>query len=47
MKDVAMFIVAVAMATTLLLPGRQTPKVIEATGKAFQGSLATAITGKK
>jgi hypothetical protein len=46
-SKVAMFIVAVAMVTTLVLPGRLTPQVISAGGKAFQGSLATAITGKK
>lgn len=44
---IALAIVAVAMITTLVLPKRMTPEVIKAGGQAFQGSLATAITGKK
>jgi hypothetical protein len=47
LSRIAMAIVAVAMVTTLVLPGRMTPQVIEAGGRAFQGSLATAITGRK
>lgn len=47
-EKVALAIVGVAMITTLVLPGRQTPRVITATGGAFRGSLATAMgTGKK
>lgn len=47
-ERIALAIVGVAMITTLILPGRQTPKVINATGTAFRGSLATAMgTGKK
>jgi hypothetical protein len=46
-QKVALAIVAVALVTTMVLPGRQTPAVIKATGGAFSGSLATAITGKK
>jgi hypothetical protein len=39
-------IVAIGMATALLLPGRQTPAVIKAAGGLLQGSLRTSITGK-
>jgi hypothetical protein len=47
-ERVALAIVGVAMVTTLILPGRQTTRVIGATGTAFRGSLATAMgTGKK
>lgn len=42
-EKVAMGIVAVAMVTTLILPGRQTPQVISAFGNAFSGSLKTAM----
>jgi hypothetical protein len=47
LSRVAMAIVAVAMVTTLVLPNRGTEKVVRAGGQAFQGSIATAITGKK
>ncbi len=46
-EKVALAIVGVAMVTTLMLPKRQTPQVIKATQGLFQGSLYTAITGKK
>jgi hypothetical protein len=47
-ERIALAIVAVALVTTLILPNRQTPKVIQASGNAFRGSLATAMgTGKK
>ena len=46
-ERIMLAIVGVAMATTLLLPGRQTAGVIKAGGQAFQGGLFTAITGKK
>lgn len=36
-------IVLVALATTLVLPGRQTPAVIKAGGNAFSGSLKAAL----
>jgi len=36
-------IVLVALVTTLVLPGRQTPKVISAGGGAFAGSLRAAL----
>lgn len=42
-EKVALGIVAVALVTTLLLPGRQTAQVIQATGGAFSGSLKTAM----
>lgn len=40
-------IIGIAMLTTALLPGRQTVGVLNAAGGIFQGSLRTAITGKK
>lgn len=47
-EKVAMGIVGIAMVTTLLLPGRQTPAVINAFTGLFRGSLATAMgTGKQ
>ena len=42
-EKVAMGIIGVAMATTLVLPGRQTAPVINAVGNLFKGSLATAM----
>jgi hypothetical protein len=40
-------IIAIGMVTTLILPKRQTPAVINATTKFFRGTLATAMgTGK-
>jgi hypothetical protein len=42
---VALGIVGIGMATALLLPGRQTPAVIEAAKNLFSGSLNTAIKG--
>lgn len=39
-------LVAIGMATAVLLPGRQTPQVIKATGNLLSGSLKTAISGK-
>jgi len=47
-EKVAMGIIGVGMVTTLILPGRQTPAVINAFTNLFRGSLATAMgTGKK
>jgi hypothetical protein len=47
-EKIALAIVGVALVTTLVLPGRQTPKVIDAVSNLFRGSLATAMaTGKK
>jgi hypothetical protein len=45
-EKIAMGIVGIGMATTLLLPGRQTPGVIDSLRKLFTGSLHTAITGQ-
>lgn len=39
-------LVAIGMATAVLLPGRQTPAVIKAAGGLLSGSLKTAISGK-
>lgn len=46
-EKLGMGIIGVAMLTTLVLPGRQTPGVIKAITGLFQGSLYTAISGKK
>ena len=44
---IAMGIVGIGLITTLILPGRQTPAVINAFTGLFRGSLATAMgTGK-
>lgn len=43
---VATAIVGVAMVTTLVLPGRQTPQVIEKLFSGFSGSLRAA-TGQR
>ncbi len=46
-ERIAMGIIGIGMVTTLLLPGRQTPQVINAFTNLFRGSLATAMgTGK-
>ena len=46
-QKVAMGIIGIGMITTLILPGRQTPAVINAVTGLFRGSLATAMgTGK-
>ena len=48
LEKVALAIVGVAMVTTLILPGRQTTRVIGASGTAFRQSLATAMgTGRR
>lgn len=46
-EKVALAIVGVAMITTLILPGRQTPAVIGATGTAFSRSLGTAMGSRQ
>ena len=44
---IAVAIVGLGVVTTLVLPGRQTPQVINAFTGLFRGSLATAMgTGK-
>lgn len=46
-QKIATLIIGVGMVTTLILPGRQTPQVIDAFARLFRGSLATAMgTGK-
>jgi len=48
LERIALAIVGIGFATTLLLPGRQTPQVINAAAGLFRGSLSTAMgTGKK
>ncbi|MFJ2307653.1 hypothetical protein [Streptomyces sp. NPDC087787] len=42
-EKVAMAIVGVGLVTTLILPGRQTPKVIDSIRSLFTGGLATAM----
>jgi hypothetical protein len=44
-QKVAVGIVAIGMATAVLLPDRQTVPVIGAIQKLFQGALGTAIQG--
>lgn len=46
-EKIAMGIIGIGMATTLILPGRQTPKVIDAFSNLFRGSLATAMASPK
>lgn len=48
-KSVSMLIagvITIGVITALVLPGRKTAEVAKATGKAGQGLLGTAITGK-
>lgn len=42
-QTIALAIVAVGMATTLILPGRLTPQVLQAGGNVFNGALKTAM----
>lgn len=44
-QKVGLAIVAVGAITALTLPDRQTAKVLQAGGQAFQGALGTAIMG--
>lgn len=46
-EKIAMGIVAIGMATTLVLPGRMTGTVIDAFSNFFRGSLATAMAVTK
>lgn len=47
-QKVAMGIIGIGLVTTLILPGRQTPAVINAFTNLFRGSLATAMgTGRQ
>lgn len=45
-QKLGMGIIAIGMATALLLPGRQTVPVIGAITDLFKGSLGTAISGR-
>lgn len=47
LEKIAMGIIGVGMVTTLILPGRQTPKVIDSISNLFRGSLATAMASPK
>jgi hypothetical protein len=42
-QKIAMGVIAIGMATTLLLPGRQTSSVIGAFDKLIRGALGTAM----
>lgn len=42
-EKIAMAIVAVGMVTTLILPGRQTPRVVNAFTGLFSKSLGTSM----
>jgi hypothetical protein len=47
-EKIAMGIIGIGLVTTLILPDRQTPKVVDSFTRLFRGSLATAMgTGKK
>ena len=43
-EKVTMGLIGIGMVTTLVLPGRQTTKVIGAISSLFRGSLATAMS---
>lgn len=42
-QKVLVAVVAIALITTLVLPGRQTASVLSSAGSAFSGVLGTAI----
>ncbi len=46
-ERIAMGIIGIGLATTLILPGRQTIGVINAVSNLFQGGLGTAMGTKK
>jgi len=47
-QKIAMGIIGLGLVTTLILPDRQTPRVIDAFTNLFRGSLATAMgTGRQ
>lgn len=46
-EKIAMGIIGIGMATTLILPGRQTAKVIDSISALFRGSLATAMASPR
>ncbi len=42
-QQVLMGLIGVGLVTTLILPGRQTEKVLKAAGSVFNGGLKTAM----
>jgi hypothetical protein len=46
-ERIGMGLVGIGMATTLVLPGRQTPRVLQALFSGVQGLFRTAITGQR
>lgn len=47
LQKIATLTIGLGVITTLILPGRQTPAVIDAFGRLTRGTLATAMgTGK-
>jgi hypothetical protein len=46
-EKIAMGIIGIGMATTLVLPGRQTSKVIDSVSSLVRGSLATAMASPR
>lgn len=46
-EKVAVGIVGIGMITTLVLPGRQTARIIDAVSSLFRGSLATAMASPR
>jgi hypothetical protein len=42
-ERIALAVVGVALVTTLLLPGRQTPQVFDAAGRVFTGGIRAAM----
>jgi hypothetical protein len=46
-EKIAMGIIGIGMATTLVLPGRQTSKIIDSISSLFRGSLATAMSAPR
>jgi hypothetical protein len=46
-EKIAMGIIGIGMATTLVLPGRQTARVVDAVSGLFRGSLATAMASPR
>lgn len=47
LTKVLLAVVGVGMATTALLPGRQTAKVIDSLSGFFRGALATAMASPR
>lgn len=46
-EKIAMGIVGIGMVTTLILPGRQTSRIIDSVSGLFRGSLATAMASSR